>query len=123
MSVSRQRTGHLLRAGLCISAGFMAFLIITRLASVLGGSSGMRALPFESVAQAQLAASQMVASGNGYSILSTVTGGEAYVLVHDARNEEVVVYRSDSQGALQLSQRIHLQNAFVEGRARFGPNP
>lgn len=109
-----------IRGALCLSAGIMAAMVVARLASTLSGSTGMPGLPLESIAQAQLAAGQMVASGNGYSILSTSTGGEANVLVHDARGEEVVVYRSDSQGILQLSQRIRLQNAFVEGRARFG---
>lgn len=108
------------RGALCISAGLMAVLVLTRLASLLSGPAGVPAFPLESIAQAQLSAGQMVASGNGYSILSTSTGGEANVLVHDARGEEIVVYRSDSQGILQLSQRIRLQNAFVEGRARFG---
>lgn len=111
------------RGALCLSAGIMSAIVLTRVASVLGGTTGLPALPLESVAQAQLAAGQMVASGNGYSILSTSTGGEANVLVHDARGEEIVVYRSDSQGILQLSQRIRLQNAFVEGRARFGFTP
>jgi len=109
-----------LRGALCLSAGIMAALVVARVASMMGGSSGLPGLPLESIAQAQLAAGQMVASGNGYSILSTSTGGEANVLVQDARAEEITVYRSDSQGILQLSQRIRLQNAFVEGRARFG---
>ncbi|MGH7242277.1 MAG: hypothetical protein ACREJD_02530 [Phycisphaerales bacterium] len=112
-----------LRGGLIVSAGLMGAMVAARVASMFAGSPGLPGLPLESIAQAQLAAGQMVASGNGYSILSTSTGGEANVLVHDARGEEIVVYRSDSQGVLQLTQRIHLQNAFVEGRARFGPNP
>lgn len=109
-----------IRGLLCLTAGIMGAMVVARIASVFGGASGLPGLPLESIAQAQLAAGQMVASGNGYSILSTSTGGEANVLVQDARAEEIVVYRSDSQGVLQLSQRIHLQNAFVEGRARFG---
>jgi len=113
----------LVRGTLCLSAGIMTAIVVARVASVLGGTPGLPGLPLESIAQAQLAAGQMVASGNGYSILSTSTGGEANVLVHDARGEEIVVYRSDSQGILQLSQRIRLQNAFVEGRARFGTAP
>ncbi|MBN8598653.1 MAG: hypothetical protein J0L78_13365 [Planctomycetes bacterium] len=108
------------RGLLCLSAGIMGAMVVARIASSFGGASGLPGLPLESIAQAQLAAGQMVASGNGYSILSTSTGGEANVLVQDARAEEIVVYRSDSQGVLQLSQRIRLQNAFVEGRARFG---
>jgi hypothetical protein len=62
----------------------------------------------------------MVAAGNGYSILSTNTSGEANVLVQDARAEELTVYRTDSQGLLTPVQRIRLQSVFVEGRARFG---
>ncbi|MFO0859380.1 MAG: hypothetical protein U0570_02405 [Phycisphaerales bacterium] len=108
----------LLEGALWLSAGALGVSVCAKLAVVLQTPA---VLPFESVAYAQ-SAGQMVASGNGYSILSTNTGGESNVLVHDARGEEIVVYRSDPQGVLQLTQRIALQNAFVEGRARFGPS-
>ncbi len=110
-----------LRAALCLSAGILGALVLLRAAALFDHAPSFAGLPLESVANAQQGA--MVASGNGYSILSTTTGGEANVIVHDARGEELVIYRSDSQGVLQLAQRIRLQNAFVEGKARFGPHP
>lgn len=121
MKTSRVDSRLVARATLCLTAGVMGAMVVAKLGSVFGGAGAMPGLPLETIAHAQ-SAGQMVASGNGYSILSTSTSGEANVLVHDARGEEIVVYRSDSQGILQLSQRIRLQNAFVEGRARFGSN-
>lgn len=104
--------------GLCLSAGVLAALAIVQSGSFFGGAPSLTGLPLTSVANAQTA--QMVASGNGYSILSTNTSGEANVLVQDARAEELTVYRTDSQGLLTPVQRIRLQSVFVEGRARFG---
>ncbi|MBS0190091.1 MAG: hypothetical protein U0573_01055 [Phycisphaerales bacterium] len=107
-----------INAALCLSAGVLGALVVVRGAAFFERAPSLAGLPFESVANAQNAG-QMVASGNGYSILSTTTGGESNVVVHDARAEELVIYRTDSQGVLSLSQRIRLQQAFVEGRARF----
>lgn len=110
------------RSLLCLSAGVLATLVFVKGSAFFDHSPSLAGLPFESVAHAQNAG-QMVVSGNGYSILSTTTGGEANVVVQDARAEELVIYRTDSQGVLLLSQRIRLQQAFVEGRARFASQP
>lgn len=96
----------------------LAALAIVQSGSFFGGAPSLTGLPLTSVANAQTA--QMVASGNGYSILSTNTSGEANVLVQDARAEELTVYRTDRPGLLTPVQRIRLQSVFVEGRARFG---
>lgn len=111
-----------IRGMLCLTAGVLATLVVVNGASIFDHAPSFAGVPFESIANAQNAG-QMVASGNGYSILSTTTGGEANVFVHDARAEELVIYRTDSQGVLLLSQRIRLQQAFVEGRARFASQP
>lgn len=103
---------------LCLSAGVLAACVLIRAGGMFGGGPNLSGLPLASVAHAQTA--QMVAAGNGYSILSTNTSGEANVLVQDARAEELTVYRTDSQGLLTPVQRIRLQSVFVEGRARFG---
>lgn len=103
---------------LCLSAGILAACVLVRAGDFFGGAPSLTGVPLTSVANAQTA--QMVAAGNGYSILSTNTSGEANVLVQDARAEELTVYRTDSQGLLTPVQRIRLQSVFVEGRARFG---
>lgn len=103
---------------LCVSAGVLTACVLIRAGGLFGGGPNLSGLPLTSVANAQTA--QMVAAGNGYSILSTNTSGEANVLVQDARAEELTVYRTDSQGLLTPVQRIRLQSVFVEGRARFG---
>lgn len=107
-----------LEAVLCLTAGVLAATALVQASSLFAGAPNLSGLPLTSVANAQTA--QMVAAGNGYSILSTNTSGEANVLVQDARAEELTVYRTDSQGLLTPVQRIRLQSVFVEGRARFG---
>ena len=107
-----------LEAALCLTAGVLAASALVQAASLFSGVPNLSGMPLSSIANAQTA--QMVAAGNGYSILSTNTSGEANVLVQDARAEELTVYRTDSQGLLTPVQRIRLQSVFVEGRARFG---
>ena len=107
-----------LEAALCLTAGILAASALVQAASLFPGVPNLSGMPLSSIANAQTA--QMVAAGNGYSILSTNTSGEANVLVQDARAEELTVYRTDSQGLLTPVQRIRLQSVFVEGRARFG---
>lgn len=107
-----------LEAALCLTAGVLAASVLVQAASLFSGVPNLSGMPLSSIANAQTA--QMVAAGNGYSILSTNTSGEANVLVQDARAEELTVYRTDSQGLLTPVQRIRLQSVFVEGRARFG---
>ena len=107
-----------LEAALCLTAGILAASALVQAASLFSGVPNLSGMPLSSIANAQTA--QMVAAGNGYSILSTNTSGEANVLVQDARAEELTVYRTDSQGLLTPVQRIRLQSVFVEGRARFG---
>ena len=107
-----------LEALLCLTAGVLAATALVQGSSFFSSAPNLSGLPLTSVANAQTA--QMVAAGNGYSILSTNTSGEANVLVQDARAEELTVYRTDSQGLLTPVQRIRLQSVFVEGRARFG---
>jgi hypothetical protein len=107
-----------LEAALCLTAGILAASALVQATSLFSGAPNLSGMPLSSIANAQTA--QMVAAGNGYSILSTNTSGEANVLVQDARAEELTVYRTDSQGLLTPVQRIRLQSVFVEGRARFG---
>jgi hypothetical protein len=107
-----------LEAALCLTAGILAASALVQATSLFSGAPNLSGMPLSSIANAQTA--QMVAAGNGFSILSTNTSGEANVLVQDARAEELTVYRTDSQGLLTPVQRIRLQSVFVEGRARFG---
>lgn len=117
--MSRRFMGRLpLEAVLCLTAGILAATALVQASTFFASAPNLTGLPLTSVANAQTA--QMVAAGNGYSILSTNTSGEANVLVQDARAEELTVYRTDSQGLLTPVQRIRLQSVFVEGRARFG---
>lgn len=111
------RWGVALEGALRVSAGVLGIVVLGLLAMLVRTPG----LPLETIARAQ--SGQMVAAGEGYSILSTITGGEAMVLVQDARAETLTVYKADSQGVLQQVQRMSLQNVFVEGKARFGGRP
>lgn len=117
-STAQARRWSAMEAALCLSAGVLAASVLVRAGDFFSGTPDLSGVPLTSVANAQNA--QMVAAGNGYSMLSINTTGEANVLVQDSRAEELTVYRTDSQGLLTPVQRIRLQSVFVEGRARFG---
>lgn len=92
-------------ATLVLSAGTIGFLIVTDAAAQLGqGGGGSR--------------SGMVSHAGGYTVMTSDAGNEDVVVVLDARNEQLLAYRVESAGAVQLQQKIGLPKLFNDAKAK-----
>jgi hypothetical protein len=64
------------------------------------------------------AAPGVVSQTGGLTVLTSETGNEDLVVVLDARNEEMFVYRTDLKVGMQLLQRYPVAQLFTDARAR-----
>jgi hypothetical protein len=64
-----------------------------------------------------------VSQTGGLTILTSEAGNEDLLVVLDARNEELFVYRADVKNGLQLLQRYPVAQLFTDARARTTGGP
>jgi hypothetical protein len=60
----------------------------------------------------------VVAQTGGLTVLTSEAGNEDLLVVLDARNEELFIYRSDLKVGMQLLQRYPVAQLFTDARAR-----
>jgi hypothetical protein len=94
----------------------LALLVGVLIARFHARPAAQPAAPFD-VATA-LAAPGVVSQTGGLTVLTTEAGNEDLVVVLDARNEEMFVYRSDLKVGMQLLQRYPVAQLFTDARAR-----
>ncbi len=59
-----------------------------------------------------------VAQTGGLTVLTSEAGNEDLLVLLDARNEELFVYKTDLKGGMQLLQRYPVAQLFSDARAR-----
>ncbi len=62
--------------------------------------------------------SGMVSQAGGYTVLTSDAGNEDIVVVLDTRNEQLMAYRVDAAGVIQLQQKVGLPKLFSDARAK-----
>lgn len=67
------------------------------------------------VAMAQAA---VVSQTGGLTVLTADGGSQDLLMILDGRNEDLLVYRTDSQQGLQLLQRFSVPQIFSDARSR-----
>lgn len=73
-----------------------------------------RATPLD-VAMAEAA---IVSQTGGLTVLTADGGTQDLLMILDGRNEDLLVYRTDSQQGLQLVQRFSVPQIFSDARSR-----
>lgn len=94
----------------------LALLVGVLVARFHARPAAQPAAPFD--VAAALAAPGVVSQTGGLTVLTTEAGNEDIVVVLDARNEEMFVYRSDLKVGMQLLQRYPVAQLFTDARAR-----
>jgi hypothetical protein len=64
------------------------------------------------------ARAEMVSQTGDFTLMTTNGGNDDVIAVIDNRGEDLTIYRVDNQSALELYQRIGLQQVFTNARAR-----
>ena len=109
-SPKQKLSSRWLDVALMLSAAGLLLSIV-----VLGSRADAFAPPF---AKASGGAGGMVTRVGDYELLTADVGAEDVLFVLDQRSEEVCVYRTDQQQAVQLLQRLNLPRTFAEARAK-----
>jgi hypothetical protein len=103
---------------LTLTLALLVGALIARFHARPAVSAPSASLPLAFDVASALAAPGVVSQTGGLTVLTTEAGNEDLVVVLDARNEEMFVYRSDLKVGMQLLQRYPVAQLFTDARAR-----
>jgi hypothetical protein len=106
--------GFDLRVALALSLALLIGLIAFRAARPAQVSTPL------DVAMAQAA---LVSQTGGLTVMTADGGSQDLLMILDGRNEDLLVYRTDSQQGLQLMQRYSVPQVFTDARSRSQGTP
>ncbi|MBX3409851.1 MAG: hypothetical protein KF859_08185 [Phycisphaeraceae bacterium] len=88
-------------------------------AAMLAGLLGVQLLvSAQPVRVSSTRAQGMVSQAGGHTIMAADAGNENLLMIIDSRSEELLVYRTTTQGGMQLFQRLNLPQVFSDARSR-----
>jgi hypothetical protein len=88
-------------------------------AAMLAGLLGVQLLvSAQPLRPSNTRAQGMVSQVGGHTVMATDAGNENLLLIIDSRSEEMLVYRTSTQGGMQLFQRLNLPQVFSDARSR-----